>query len=113
MFESDSLRLQHSGEDLASLRSKDIAISAGYFLNDVVCAKHTQESADAPAATSFFLERSGSADEEQGLEIAVTKAVDAELSVANGSEEVDIVLRPGSQGADALAVVDRWRADGA
>ncbi len=57
-----------------------------------MCAKHPQESADAAAAAVFLFLGVGRGSEEQGLQVAVSKAIDGEPAVANGPEEFDIFL---------------------
>ena len=49
--------------------------------------------------------------EQQRLKVAISEAVDAELSPADGAEQSEVLLGPRAQSTDAFASVSRRSAD--
>src|SRR3972149_4456938 len=93
---------EHSSEEVAALGADLVAMALGDLVEDSVGAKDAEQIGDttAPAALLFGRSRGW---EQQGLEIAVAEAVDAELAAADRLEERHLVGRPRTETADALA----------
>jgi hypothetical protein len=81
------------------------------LLNQVMRSKQSQQACDTSGAAALFFRCRGITDEQLGLQVPISEAVDAELSPADGAEESRVLLGPGAQGTDAFVLVSRRFAD--
>ena len=106
LLEGDVVGGEDGGEDIAAVGREGVALGGIDLADEAVSAKHAEHARDFGGTSAFFFGSIGGRIVEEGLEVAVTEAVDGELAARNGLKEQGVFLGPWAQSADALVVVD-------